>query len=483
MRRIKIFSLGAFLGIISLCTINPVFIATALASSAEKPNIVFILVDDMGYSQIACNGNSFYVTSAIDRLASQGMRFTDAYAAAPVCSPTRAGLMTGKYPARLHVTDYIPGRPYPFAKLETPAMSMGISVEEDTLAEMLGRAGYVSGHFGKWHLNEDKEYAPDRPGDPASQGFSDVLTTHKPEYSEVLDAAKDPDYDAHHVWEITERATAFMEKNKDRPFFCYIPHHTIHRPDMEFAPKIVEYAAKPEAGNPQGNNPIHGAMVETLDKSIKVLLDKIDELGIADNTIVVFTSDNGGFYGREARNPLYGAKADLHEGGVRVPLIIRWPDRVKAGTVSHEMVSSIDFYPTFAQMVGQEITDPEIDGVNILPALQGEKLERDTLYWHYPHYHSLGIAPAGSIREGRYKLIEWYEKSLLEGPEAEGALQLFDLEADIGERKDLASEMPQRAKEMYAKLCGWREEVGVQMMRKNPKYDPEKAGWGDLDGR
>jgi len=245
---------------------------------------------------------------------------------------------------------------------------------------------------------------------------------------------------------------------------------------MEYAPQIVKYAVKPEASNKMGRNPVIGAMVETLDKSVKRVLDKIDELGIADHTIVIFYADNGDFFGREGLKPFYGAKADLFEGGVREPLLVRWPGVVPAGTICHEMVSSMDFFPTFAQIVGQEIADPTVDGISLLPALQQTGgLRRDTLYWHYPHYHDLGIAPCGSIREGRYKLIEWYEKSVLEGPQAEGALSLFDLERDIGERKNLSTDLPEKAMDLYNKLKAWRKSMGAQEMVPNPNHDPKQA--------
>jgi uncharacterized sulfatase len=448
------------------------------AESEQPPNIVLILADDMGWHQLACYGNSFYQTPSVDALAGQGMRFTDAYAAAPVCSPTRASLMTGKYPARLHITDYIPGSPFPFNRLKTPIMAAGLPLEEETIPEMLARAGYVSGHFGKWHLNKDKAYAPGRPGDPRSQGFSDVLTTKKPTEPEGAQAGADPDYDAHHVREITDRSLAFMKANRDRPFFCYITHNSIHRPIMEFAPSILQYAVKPEASNKMGNNPVIGAMVETLDRSVQRVLDCIDELEMADQTIVIFYSDNGALFGREGLKPLFGAKADLYEGGVRVPLIVRWPGVVKPGTVSNEPVSTIDFLPTFAKIAGLQVTDPTVDGVSFLPALtESGPLGRDALYWHYPHYHHQGVAPSGSIREGRYKLIEWFEKSRLEGAQADGALLLFDLEADPGERRNLAAAMPDRARRMYQKLVAWRKNVGAQEMTPNPDHDPEREGF------
>lgn len=447
----------------------------ASAQEAKKPNIVFILADDLGRHQVACYGNPFYETPNVDRLAAEGMRFTDAYAAAPICSATRASIMTGKYPARLHLTDYIAGNPYPFAKLKTPEWTKYLPVEETTLAEMLRDTGYACGHFGKWHLSADKEYRPGRPGDPDTQGFEDVLAVDKPDGEAVAAAGADPDYDAHHTREITDRGIAFMNRYQDKPFFCYLAYSAVHRPEMEYAPRIVKYARKPEASNKMGNNPVLAAMMETMDTNIGRVLDTLDELGITDNTIVVFFSDNGDLYGREGLKPFYGAKADLYEGGIREPLIVRWPQVVKPGAVCTDMMSSIDFFPTFAEIAGVELSDPTLDGISILPALtQSASLKRDALYWHYPHYHSLGIAPSGAIREGKYKLIEWFEKSI-DGPETEGAFELFDLEADPGERNNLAASMPDKTQDLYEKLRAWRKSVNAQVMDRNDHYDPARA--------
>lgn len=443
--------------------------------SQQKPNIVFILADDMGQHQLGCYGNPFYETPNIDRIAAGGMKFVNGYAAAPVCSPTRAGLMTGKYPARMHLTDYIPGNPYPYAKLKTPEWQKSLPLEEKVLPEMLAEAGYVSGHFGKWHLNVDKNYAPGRPGDPDTRGFSDVLTLDKPSANAAVAAGADPDFDAHRVSEITDRAISFIEKNQDGPFFCYVSHSSIHLPMMEYTPRILKYAKKKEASNRMGNNPVIGAMVETLDTHVGRLLDALDALQLSENTLVVFLGDNGDYFGREGLKPLYGAKADLYEGGVRVPFLMRWPGVIPAGTECAEPVCAIDFFPTFAEMAGVVLNDPAVDGVSLLPAMkQCASLERDGLYWHYPHYHTSGIAPSGSIRQGDYKLIEWFEKSI-EGVETPGALALFNLKDDPGERHNLALEMPEKAHAMYKKLKAWRVSVGAQEMKRNPNHDPEKA--------
>ena len=450
-------------------------VGTAAAQQASKPNIVFILADDLGRHQVACYGNSFYETPNVDRLAAEGMRFTNAYAAAPVCSPTRASIMTGKYPARLHLTDYIPGGDYPNEKLQTPEWTKHLPTEETTLAEMLRDAGYACGHFGKWHLSVDKEYRSGRPGDPDTQGFEDVLALDKPESSEAAASGADPDYDAHHTREITDRGIAFIKRRRDKPFFCYLSYSAVHRPEMEYAPRIIKYARKPEACNEKGNNPVLAAMMETLDTNIGRVLDLLDELGIADNTMVVFFSDNGDLYGRAGLKPFYGAKADLYEGGIRMPFIIRWPPIVKPGTTCADMAASIDFFPTFAEIAGAKLTNPVLDGTSIVPALtQSGPLERDTLYWHYPHYHSLGIAPSGAVREGKYKLIEWFDKSI-DGPQTEGALELFDLDADPGERNNLVSSMPDKARQLYEKLLAWRKDVNAQKMGRNDRYDPART--------
>jgi len=441
------------------------------SNSTDKPNIVFILADDLGWHQLGCYGSKFYETPNLDKLAAESMRFTDAYAACPVCSPTRAGIMTGKYPARLHLTDFIKGGSPTDKKLLTPDWTAYLPLEEVTIAEVLKEAGYVTGHFGKWHLNINKSYKPGRPGDPGSQGFDDVLTTHKPGAG-----PKSPyENDAHHVRQITERAVSFIETNKDKPFFCYITHNSIHRPETEREELIAKYRAKPDADNDEeyGHfNPVQAAMLETLDKSVATVADKLEELGLKNNTLLVFFSDNGQ---RGPKNfpPLRGGKADLYEGGIREPLIIRWPRKVQAGSVCSELVISNDFFPTFAEAAGVKVTDPAVDGKSIMPLLkQKGKLNRDTLYWHYPHYQkNQGIAPQGAIRQGNYKLIEWFEKSI-DGVDTPGALELYDLSKDQGERNDLAEKMPKKARQMYEKLKAWRKEVDAQEMPRNPEYDP-----------
>jgi arylsulfatase A-like enzyme len=437
-------------------------------------NIVFILADDLGWNQVGYHGVDFYETPHIDKIAADGMQFSNAYASDPVCSPTRAGIMTGKHPARLHLTDYIPGSPYPHARLTTPQQIAGLPLEAVTIAEKVKEKGYVTGHFGKWHLSKDKNYQPGRPQDPGSQGFDDIFTSVKPK----PDA--DPDGDAHHTIEITENALRFIEENKDKPFFCYVPYHTVHRPLMENADLIAKYEAK-DGSEKAINNPIMGAMIERMDTGVGQIIAKLQELGLTENTVVIFYSDNGGFEQLQDQAPLRGGKAMVLEGGIRVPLAIKWPGVVKPGSISESLVTSEDHFPTIMEILGIEYTKNEIDGVSLIPLLkQTGDLERTALYWHYPHYHHQGYQPGGAIRVGDYKLIEWFEPSIM-GTEEQ--INLYNLKEDIGETKDLSKEMPDFARQLRQKLHDWRQVTGVQEMTVNPNYDPKRADYRQQDSK
>ncbi|MDZ7332731.1 MAG: sulfatase [candidate division KSB1 bacterium] len=441
-------------------------------SQNKRWNIVFILSDDHGWNQVGYHGSEFYETPNIDRLAAEGMQFTEAYAAAPVCSPTRAAIMTGKYPARLHLTDYIPGSPYPYAKAKTPQQVPCLPLEEVTIAEVLKDNGYITGHFGKWHLSTDYNYQPGRPFDPGSQGFDVVLTNVKPEEN------ADPEKDAHHVVEITTHAIKFIEENKDRPFFCYVAHHVPHRPIMEQASLIAKYRAKPGADLPQ-NNPIMGAMIERMDWGIGQILNKLDELKLTDKTIVVFVSDNGGLAQLQSQYPLRMGKATIFDGGLRVPMVIRWPGVVQPGSKCTTPVISIDFFPTLLEAVGIQHQVKDIDGISLVPALRGTgDIKRDAIYFHYPHYHHQGYKPAGAVRAGDYKLIEWYEATLWD---EENQVSLYNVREDMGETRDLAKEMPELAAKLREQLRQWRKAVAAQEMTRNPNYDPDKADWRFVD--
>jgi uncharacterized sulfatase len=439
---------------------------------SDKPNFLFILADDLGVHQLGSYGSRYYETPNLDRLASESMRFTHAYAAAPICSPTRASIMTGKYPARVRVTDYIPGSDqWINPKLLPPDWNKGLPTSETTIAEALNESGYVSGHFGKWHLNVDKNYELDRPGDPQSQGFADVLSTWKP--NEGHNQNPDPKDDPHNARVITDRAIAFMEQHKDQPFFCYVSHNSIHRPEMQHPDRIAKYQKKPATDNVD-NRPVLAAMLEFMDTHIGRLLQKVDELGLTDKTVVVFFGDNGMFGVPDTLKPLRGAKGYLYEAGIREPLLVRWPGKVKAGSVCDVPVISNDFFPTLLALAGQSANPPNLDGVSLLPLLkQTGSVNREALYFHYPHYSPQGGKPSGAIITGRYKLITWYEKEV-DAANPLDAVELFDLEKDISEQHDLAKSMPDKARELYRKFKHWQESAGAQHMRRNPAYDPAK---------
>lgn len=439
--------------------------ATSLSGAARgadappKPNFLFILVDDLGWADLSCYGSTYHESLNTDRLAAQGMRFTDAYAAAPVCSPTRASILTGKYPATVHLTDFIAGHWRPYAKLVVPKFNLRLPAEQVALPEALKGAGYVSACFGKWHLGG-------RGSGPADHGF-DV-------------AGGGPSRNDKKVASLTDKTLDFMARHKDRPFFVHLCHHTVHIP-LEADEKLVaKYKAKLQPGQkyPQQANPTYAAMIEQLDQSVGRLMSGLDELGLAKKTVVVFTSDNGGlkriFTGKgpivTSNAPLRDEKGTLYEGGIRVPLIIRWPGVVEAGTTCRVPVSSIDFYPTFLRAAGVPPSPKhEPDGLSLLPLLEGRGgLGRDALYWHYPHYHH--TPPCGAVREGDLKLIEFYE---------DGRLELYDLAKDLGEKNDLADQMPEKAAALRDRLHRWLQDVDAQMPTPNPDYDPQRAGeWG-----
>ena len=437
---------------------------TGNITSARQPNIVLILADDLGWHQTGCYGSTFYETPHIDRLAAKGMKFTDAYAACPVCSPTRVSIMTGKYPARLNTTDFFGGagkRKPTTRTLVEPTWTMKLPLSETTIAEALKSVGYATGHFGKWHLNEDKKYAPGRAGDPGSQGFDDVLTTHKP----GAGPSSQYEHDAHHVREITERAIEFIDSHRDEAFFCYVPHNSIHRPIFEREELINKYRRKPASDLPQ-HNPGVAAMVETLDASVGRILQCLQANSLANSTMLIFVSDNGCMFGPDVLKPLRGGKADLFEGGIRVPMVVRWPEHTAPGSTCSIPVSTVDFFPTLMDAAGSPATDLKIDGESLVTLLkQTGSLQRDAIYWHYPHYHKLAMAPGGAIREGRYKLIEWFENSV-GGVNKTRQIELFDLEADISEQHNIAAQHPERAQRLWTKLQNWRRSVAAQVMER-----------------
>jgi arylsulfatase A len=466
-RRRFIKSIGVGAGLLGLGRFADLTPVLGKSNNTDGPNFLFILADDLGWSQVGCYGSNFYDTPNIDSLAREGMRFTDAYAACPVCSPTRASIMTGKYPARLHLTDFIAGGDFPYEKYTQPKWQKYLPLEEITIAEILKTGGYATACFGKWHLSIDKKPPKSLPFNPDKQGFDEYFVTYKPTSN------TDPQTDAHNVEAITKKSLDFMERHKDKPFFLYVSHNTIHAPLKGKKKLVQKYRNKPDSDLPQ-NNPVLGAMIKELDNSTGRLLRKLDELRIADKTIVIFFGDNGGLEKDAKQTPLRSGKANLYEGGIREPLIVRWPGVVRPGSTCREPVTSVDFFPTFIEIVGvKEQMKKPIDGVSLMALLQQKGgLNRPAIYWHYPHYHSSSIGPCDAVRAGDYKLIEWFDESIC-GPGNE--FELYNLKNDISEQNNLAKQMPGKVEQLKKMLLTWRSEVNAQILTPNPDYDPKKA--------
>jgi len=507
------------------CTLGSISVA-----AAKRPNVVFFLVDDMGWRDVGCFGSSFYDTPNIDRLAKEGVRFSNAYAACHVCSPTRASIMTGKYPGRLDLTDWLSGRrEFDFQRFLSAEKLQALPLSDFTLAEALKANGYRTGIFGKWHLGNNES-------GPLNQGFDVQIPSwngccprggyHPPYKMEGLKI--EGKEDAYLTDRLNSMALDFLEQSGDRPFFLYLSHFSVHDPIQGRKDLVEKYRVKlnrlPPSkgpafileGNPDDKTPLSrqqltellrkpshqghkvlpqrtikikqrqdniefAAMVESVDESLGRVLQKLEELGQADNTIVIFYSDNGGMsagnFGNPTRVvsqgqldrayatsnlPLRGAKGWLYEGGIRVPMIVKWPGKGRAGVVCREPVISPDFYPSILEMAGLPARPTQHkDGKSFVPALQGGEFERGPIYWHFPHYSNHGMqSPAGAIRDGKYKLLEYFEN---------GTVQLFNLKTDLGEQQNLAAAQPKRARKLLAKLHAWRKEVNAKMPR--PKKD------------
>ncbi len=444
----------------------------ALPGASTRPNIVVFLIDDLGWGDLGCYGNTFHETSQIDQLAREGMKFTNAYAAAPVCSPSRAAILTGKTPARLHLTQWIPGTKYPHKRLLGPPTPLHLDGTTPTLAELLKSADYQAAAIGKWHLGGegylpedfgfDENVAGDNHGSPPS--YFGPFHFHNLNGYTVHDYLTDV---------LREKTDAFVRDASRRgPFFLYMAEYSVHLPLQAKLAMIEKYRRK--NGGKDEPDPVYAAMIESTDMALGSLRTALRRAGVADNTIILLTSDNGGvgFQGRNlhriANNGgLRAGKGFLFEGGIREPLIIHWPGTIRPGSTCDHPVIGADLVPTIAHLTHAGDAPLPCDGIDIGGLLHGEKtVQRDALYWHYPHYSDQGGRPSGAIREGDWKLIEFFEDMHVE---------LYNLVLDPGETYDFSSSFAERAEDLRRKLHTWRERVAAAMPSPNPDYNPEFA--------
>ena len=456
------------------------------AGAAKQTNFLFILVDDMGWADIGANGSKFHETPHIDRLAASGMRFTQGYAACPVCSPTRASIMTGRHPVRVDITDWIPGQGnHANNKLLHPQDRNNLALEEVTIAEQLKTHGYQTFFAGKWHLGSEGHW-------PEDQGFDINIGGHHrgsppggyyaPWTNPALKANKPGEYLTERL---TEESIKFLEqRDAAKPFLLYLSYYNIHTPIQPYKKRIEHYNAKaekmfkgetPTQSEHEGStrmrqdNAALASMVAAVDDSVGALLGKLNQLKLDQNTVVIFFSDNGGLstrggkrFGPGCNLPLRASKGWLYEGGVREPTIIRAPGITQPGSVSHKPMVSMDFFPTMLDLAGLP-SQPKLhaDGQSLLSQLRGNGAGSRTLYWHYPHYHGSSWKPGASIRDGDWKLIEFYHHDKVE---------LYNLANDIGEQKNLATRQPKKTAELRAKLRAWQKSMKAKMPVPNPAY-------------
>jgi uncharacterized sulfatase len=458
--------------------------------AGTKPNIIIILADDMGWADLPVYGNRFNEAPRLTEMAAGGMRFTNAYAACPVCSPTRASIMSGQYPARVGIIDFISGHWRPFEEVIVPKnRTQYLPLEIYTVAEAMKEAGYATGYFGKWHLGWKGYY-------PEDQGF-DVSNVYQGggffDYAERMEHPVEPVEGKVLSEALTDLSLDFIDLHKDDPFFLFLAHYDVHVQLDADSMLIQKYLAREKVeGYPC--NAVYAAMVEHVDKSVGRILNRVDELGLGENTLVVFFSDNGGLVSRfdmrpllagpkqyiyegdtllyvaSSNAPLRAEKGTVYEGGIREPMIVRWTGKLEEGLVSEAIVSSVDFLPTFAELAGVQLPGSQVcDGESLVPVLAENRYDPErAIFWHYPVYHH--AVPASVVRKGDWKLVH----NLVDD-----SRELYNLSEDIGENHDLSAARPEKVNELYGLLEAWREDAGAELPLPNPDFDPEKRHiWG-----
>jgi arylsulfatase A-like enzyme len=452
-------------------------LSCALAAS-PKPNIVFILADDLGYTDLACYGSKYYETPNIDRLARQGIRFTDGHTCGPNCQPTRAAIMSGQYMPRTGVytvgsIDRFDWQSRPLKPVENVTR---LPLDKITIAQALKKAGYATAMFGKWHLGNDKEHHP------ASRGFDEAIESAGVHFDFQTTPEVSYPKGTYLADFLTDKAEDFIRRHKDKPFFLYLPHFAVHAPHQAKADLIEKFKSRKAAGG--HHDPTYAAMIYSVDQSVGRIVALLDKLKLAENTLVIFSSDNGGVGGYQREGikkeasitdnaPLRGGKGMLYEGGTRVPYIFRWPGQIPEGTECAEPIISVDLYPTLLEVAhaGRPEGYP-LDGTSYLKLLTSggkEPLRRDAIYWHFPGYLGAGTGswrttPAGAIRSGDFKLLEFFEDYRVE---------LYNLKADLSETNNLASAMPDKCKDLHAQLLAWRKELNAPMPTPNAEPKSE----------
>lgn len=492
-KKFHLFLLVSLLGI--ACKENP----STSTEEKGKPNIIFILADDLGWADLPVYGNKFNEAPNLDQLAKDGMKFSNAYAACPVCSPTRASIQSGQYPAHVGITDFITGHWRPYEELRVPInRTQYLPNEIHTIGEALQDAGYQTGYFGKWHLGNKDEHMP------GPQGYDDWRIQQRGTFYNLksrqgirpMDTTLTDEERLSEV--LTDYSIAFMEKNKKEPFFLFLSHYDVHVQldgDMDL---IDKYLNKEKWGSYPGNA-VYAAMIEHVDRSVGRIVEKLEALSLTENTLLIFFSDNGGLVSRfdeipllakdklpvyegsplqyiaTSNAPLRGEKGTVFEGGIREPLLVKWPAKIKSGSVSEALISSVDFYPTLLEIAALQPKNVQaLDGQSFLDVLtQNTEEEERAIFWHYPVYHH--DVPAGAVRKGDWKLIEFF---------TDNHVELYNLKEDIGESKNLVEAMPEKAAELQKLLSDWRASVQAELPIPNPDFDASRREeWGKHPSR
>jgi arylsulfatase A-like enzyme len=454
-----------------------VLLAPAQAADPQHPNIVFILADDLGYTDLACFGSKYYETPNIDKLAVGGMKFTDGYSCGPNCQPSRAALMSGQYGPRTGI--YTVGGIDRFEWQTRPLRPVdnvtSLPLDKITIADTLKKAGYATAMFGKWHLGTDEQHFPGK------RGFDEAIESSGAHFNFRTKPKTDYPKDQYLADFLTDHAVDFIERHKDQPFFLYLPHFGVHAPHQAKQETIAKFKGKKPVGGHK--NPTYAAMIASVDESVGRVVATLDKLGLTENTLVIFASDNGGVGGYEgaglSRNgvtdnaPLKGGKGMLYEGGIRVPYVFNWKGKIPPGTTNATPIMGIDIYPTFVELAHAEApANYPLDGVSLMPVLAGTQktLGRSGLAWHFPGYLGFGegewrTLPGAAVRYGDWKLIEFFE---------DGRQELYNLNDDIGEKHNVAADNPDKVKELHEKMLDWRKDLGAKMPTKNTEQGPVK---------